>query len=502
MLRSPMSPAPREPEQPPAHIVVLPTELLLMTFDFVYFDGLTACDSSSCTICIGFPGETTHMVWQPTQDLTSPSLFPYSLSSVCSRWRNIMSTVPKFWTRLVFFVDSEPRNVQSYFAYSGDLPISVTVTRKFKNRPDYGPFEGKRAKMVMAALRPHIHRCESLSFDVKYSSSLPSLRHDFVGEAPLLTKLILECKEDDGGPTGLLSTHGYHDQSEKFICSALTELTVDGRNFLEVTKDGAGCGWRENFPGIVRLSIIRLSDHYPDEGLSIHKTLDILRSQRMPNLFYLRMSDVRFASSTMLFGLQAPIYDLAPTVLELEDLQGNVVDYLSRLTTIPNLDSMFLTRCIIDCVHLPDCWSVTLDDINPHPYDPMEHFDYAGAFDASFSTWGGGSLDFVNSSSFSDSFLLMISSPLHGLPGSFGCPNVQEIHIVDCMNFTVGALKNMVAARNEALGDRQADVEDDANAPVIVELNVTGRGPPLSAEDAEWFKVKVALFHWDIIQVQ
>ncbi|EGO04113.1 hypothetical protein SERLA73DRAFT_175881, partial [Serpula lacrymans var. lacrymans S7.3] len=33
--------------------------------------------------------------------LMTPTLFPYAIAAVCTRWREIMSTVPEFWTRVV-----------------------------------------------------------------------------------------------------------------------------------------------------------------------------------------------------------------------------------------------------------------------------------------------------------------------------------------------------------------------------------------------------------------
>jgi len=51
--------------------------------------------------------EGTLTEWNDHDDLTSPSVFPYALASVCKQWCDLMLLVPEFWTRLVIFVDSQ-----------------------------------------------------------------------------------------------------------------------------------------------------------------------------------------------------------------------------------------------------------------------------------------------------------------------------------------------------------------------------------------------------------
>lgn len=469
-------------------ISCLPTELLLVVFKYVYSESLRECESPFCPTCPGRPG-IKHYVWPNAEDLTSEALFPYSLTYVCRKWRAIMSTIPAFWTRLVFFVDREPVTSEPYLEWSRNLPIEVTVKRRVETSAERDVMEGRRVRTVMQLLRPHIGRCETLRFAVIQSSSLPALRSELRGGAPLLTKLILDCKHDDGGPLIDISPTSNGHNITQLVCPVLATLTVDGRNFRDMCED---TGWIQNLSQIIRLTILHfnpaVSREATDTGLSLTKALDVLKRDSMPLLFYLRVSDLHF-DRRIFDSLPNIRYEICPTIVELEDLDVQTVRAFVDLTVLPSVDSLYLTRSPIDeHTVVPDLWSVTLEEI-----------DDAHDLVSPFAPWRGGSLDFVQSSGFNDAFLRMMRTI--DSSGEFGCQNLQELHVVDCVNFTVPALKKMVEVRNRALGDRQATVEANDDPPIIVELNVTGRGPALSPDDAEWFNFKVALFHWDTTQL-
>ena len=69
----------------------------------------------------------------PPVDPKSPTLFPYSLASVCSFWRNVLSSHPEYWTLVVLFVDSNPTSLADaslFLQLSKDYPIDVVITRR------------------------------------------------------------------------------------------------------------------------------------------------------------------------------------------------------------------------------------------------------------------------------------------------------------------------------------------------------------------------------------
>jgi hypothetical protein len=65
--------------------------LLLIIFGLVYHDML-----------LRFPWARRQLL---EEDFTSASLFPYAIASVSALWRDAMSLEPKFWQRVIIFID-------------------------------------------------------------------------------------------------------------------------------------------------------------------------------------------------------------------------------------------------------------------------------------------------------------------------------------------------------------------------------------------------------------
>ena len=82
----------------------LPSELLLIIFRNVFSSRYSTCSSSSCYTC--FRIGPNHDAWGPTQSFnpSDPTLFPFALAAVLPHWRDVLSTVPEYWTRPVFFL--------------------------------------------------------------------------------------------------------------------------------------------------------------------------------------------------------------------------------------------------------------------------------------------------------------------------------------------------------------------------------------------------------------
>ncbi|RDB19452.1 hypothetical protein Hypma_013617 [Hypsizygus marmoreus] len=219
---SSLSCSPDVPDVLPVSINSLPAELLLSIFTDVYMDSRvdgngphghkprtisnlawingpvvnTASDSesemeeteensylwrrkSAATEYIG--------TWKKEHLYDPNTLFPYTLSFVCRRWRALAETVPAFWTRLVIYVDCQPTSlsdIQSQLDVTCDLPLEVTVRRRPDTYSAADPEEYLRCRHVIELLMPHVRRFRMFTFDVISSSSLPSLSDDFHGAAP------------------------------------------------------------------------------------------------------------------------------------------------------------------------------------------------------------------------------------------------------------------------------------------------------------------------------
>ena len=458
-----------------ALIGALPTELLLIIFKLVYmksrvpkdyidlYDMMLPPDSD-------FPYET---IWATDQNLLCPSLFPYALASVCSTWRDVMSTVPVFWTRVVILVDSNPTPllvIKSYLHWSRDLPLHVTVTRQ------PGTFEGEdsdeklRVAAVMELLGPHVHRCHSLQFDVIYCSSLPSIRRDFYGVASGLEKLQLKCRVDDGRSD--LSDPVEH---KAFSCPILTKLVIDCRNFMDTCIIDAHL-----FKNVTSLHILHFSpSESAGEAPSLYRVLETLQNYR--GLSALTLSNIEFDFSPGSYG--ASSFKLFPEEVTFEGLSSEVLGEFFHVTDA-TLEFATIRRCSIDTFYNFSSLHLSLYEIDQD-------------FGEFLSEWDGRYLYLKQCPGFDDNVLArMGEAPLGGY---LGAPNMDNLSISDCLNFSVGALREMVDARCRMAttyedGD---DWNDDPSTPCRMKgLAVNCCGPLISSQDSAWFQANLDYFQW------
>ncbi|KDR80966.1 hypothetical protein GALMADRAFT_264905 [Galerina marginata CBS 339.88] len=136
--------------------------------------------------------------------------YPYNLAAVCKEWREALFLNPAFSVASTFYVDSinptPPHHVISFLEWSKHLMITVEVKRSPEAEAEAANSdrqEGKRTRAIINALKPHVHRCLSITFDVIHGSSLPSLSRDLFDISPHLQELVLRCKSDDGPPARL-----------------------------------------------------------------------------------------------------------------------------------------------------------------------------------------------------------------------------------------------------------------------------------------------------------
>jgi len=126
----------------------LPTELLLIIFKLVYNSvyqrhWVSAYDK-----------------WLE-QDAMSPSLLPYALASVCSLWRYVMVSIPKFWGRVVILIDPPATLLSaavSLFSWSHDRLLDVIITRRTFHTLVNRRHERSQMVAIMNVVGPHIHR--------------------------------------------------------------------------------------------------------------------------------------------------------------------------------------------------------------------------------------------------------------------------------------------------------------------------------------------------------
>lgn len=456
-----------------ASIGDLPTELLEIIFKFVYMKSRVPTDEECYRHLPGYsPDGPYETMWDTHQNLLSPSLFPYALASVCTTWRDVLSTIPVFWTRVVILIDTNPTvlpAIQSYFKWTHNLPLDVAVMRR---SGAFDPDENARVLAVIDLLGPHVHRCRSLQFDVIYSSSLPSLRRDFHGVAPELDKLVLKCRVDDGG--SIPSDTAEHGM---FACPVLQTLVLDGRNFLECMIDA------RPFTSATSIEILHLSPSQ-NESFPLYQMLRTLEKFRKLRSLKVREVEFDFVSGSV----DPASFGLSLSSATFEDLQGSVLTEIFRVTTL-HPEWTTITRCSVDPFD-STIWTfnLTLEDIAADQ-DLREIL----------RGWYGRHLYIYNCPGFDDIVIAEMGQGGHS-SDDFIVRNITELCISDCPNFSVGVLKEMVDERSRiAAAHEHDDTWDEFNPSTVSRiaiLDVNGYGPLISPEDVEWFEANVDFFGW------
>ncbi|KAG1808078.1 hypothetical protein EV424DRAFT_221289 [Suillus variegatus] len=454
------TPAPRN------FIGALPIELLLAIFMHLYRSSRHSTQT----------GET----WRLNDPLSS--LFPYAPAAVCSMWCSVLSCVPEFWTRVVIRVDSQytqSQDIRRYFEWSRNLHLDVIITR---NRDEFEGVDMKEKSKVFKATRElvrHIERCRSIRFNVMYSSSLPSMLHDFHQEtAPHLHTLKLKCKVDDGGSPPRKLVHW------SFDAPGLRHLYLDARNFLDVCVDRNN--WLKRLHKLKSLSVSR-HRQFSAKGIDLYKLLKAV--EESPSLGYLELKDLHFSRLRPWTTVNDISIDLIS--MNLEDLSGEVLsEIIGYVDSAPHTTR--ISRCsITTCHHSLISSSVAFRGLsaNQDLMAPLAH-------------WRGRTLSLIDCACFHDDFLRdMMDGGPHDQ--SFACKGVKELHLVNCTKFSPRLLKAMVRKRRKLARRSIFWISDqetlDWTFPIVAPITLISveGGPALFKKDREWFETNLGSFHWD-----
>ena len=406
-----------------------------------------------------------HSQWYNVNAM-SPTLFPFAISAVCSFWKDVMSLVSNFWTRIVIFVespDTHPSAISSQILWARDLPLDVIVTTAPDGRCDVMAM----ATIMRTYINPHLHRMRGLCFDVKSSSCLPSFPRDFHVPAPKLMRLRLECMDDDGR-----NDEPERSTSMPMECQfpILTTLFIDGRNYYNACSRG-GAGWTDVVGRIESLMVSRYKPR-PGESLSSHAfTLPLMALENLRDLQILHVALSSATQQPWLANVEPPLSLHPLNYLRLCGLANSqaVAEILDLTTTVSEMD---ITRCAtalpMNGFGLGGC--LELDSID-------EKEDLVPLL----CSWEGESLVVKKCLGFNDSILEMMCEQMDG---DFICAtNMDHIDIVDCPNVSVEALKSLV----NTLCRPSAE-------PRLEFIRVYGLVPHFSQEDLLWFETNVEMF--------
>jgi hypothetical protein len=411
-------------------------------------------------------------------------MFPYAIASTCTIWRDVMLSVPRFWRHLVILVDSPATPlsaIASHLSWSRDQPLDITITRRWgSDNPVDGRLERSRIIAIMNILDSHLHLIRELCFDVMFSSSLPSFPYCFRGSAPILKRLELRCKEDDGGHDSGTPIHSSITEHEQFQCPELTSLVIDGRNYYEACNYDAT--WMDDFSSVVNLTISRFKPCRA-EWFSIRELLLPLTAL---NIDTLCVSDVALHRSHEAIPLLA-----RTTCLDFEDMHDFwIMDRIIHGTHVIPANSPF-------CISFTRCTFAGIFNTSRHVGQAGVGGDLILAeMDKDMvpflRVFKANELEVLRCPSFNDIVLDAMGSEENG---SFPCATyIRTLSITNCLNFSVAALRRLVESRLHLPPEN-----NDQWNPTTTRLDglfLEGNIPLISEADSAWFVANVPTFRY------
>ncbi|KDR69177.1 hypothetical protein GALMADRAFT_923601 [Galerina marginata CBS 339.88] len=415
-------------------------------------------------------------------DSRSPTLFPFNVGWVCKQWLNILIERPECWKQVVFDVANDPALLLNAFLWSKDLDsLEVVVfTSSSDDGRVYRKVEKHRAFTIAQALRPHIHRCKSIIFDLTFSTSLPHANIFFCKDLPDLEELTLECHIDNveitrnSWETTVTAPTQF---GTKF--TNLKKLSLTGFLFMYLALHLESAQWldRFRFPSSAKFHISRFTflekGHYTLQKFAFY-ILNILRPLPYGDIFFRDLS----LSYQYMAPSSVPNPDDFPRIFSNFYFQSVSKEFISHLFSITNLRPASLTfkDCQIPTIKPVKTNYLTLDRI----IDGENGSSLLHILEA-WTAGAGRKLKISSCPSFNDYHLGRMRP---GDPsGRFLAHWIHYLYIHDCPNFTARVLREVVKARND-----QPSINDFYRIEQAVrELCVTGKGPTLIKEDKDWF---------------
>ncbi|KAH7885335.1 hypothetical protein F5I97DRAFT_1884592 [Phlebopus sp. FC_14] len=470
-------------KQPPsrkAKTNSLPTEVLLIIFQQVY---LVDQDLRNLD-----PTETfSSSHWHQRSRRLSPTadLFPYALASVSPIWRDVMSMAPHFWTRLVVTLDAHDNALTGlplHLLWSQDLPIDVHFTPV--QNPAAHDRERSCVEMAMNALAPHLHRCRKLEILVSHSSSLPpTIRDALRGDTPNLETLVIESDAYDGCRMPSCNSGAMH----RWYLHApqLKTVSLDGESISLFARH-----WQPSRSFISRnLDRLTLSNY----DAPVHQTPSMTVSDLIHALLGTRIRHLTLRHLYFNLTPRSPTaYNSrwAPLTLELEDMQEEVI---ARIHSKINgfVESLTISNCPISSIVRFKGRVLKLVQVTGKAESAIQALTY----------WTGGELFLIRCSWADDTFIDALADE-HAADMGFMCSSLTHLHVRDCPNVSIRALRKMVEKRWEAAATEASwngvwhiDVGDSTTIRPVLSLDIVG-GPCPSERDNAWFKSKLADFSW------
>ncbi|KIJ63780.1 hypothetical protein HYDPIDRAFT_112737 [Hydnomerulius pinastri MD-312] len=460
---------PQQHSTPVSPAVNLPTELLLAIFRLVYNQQRTSRYSFH-------HDKPPKVIWKHEEPLL-PTLFPFALAAVCCRWCDVLAGVPEYWTRMVVLVDENPTDtitITSCLQWSGDLPLSVTITRANLDPSQHDEGELQRSRIVYDLHRPHLARIESLTVSVLHSSALPDIFTDLDGPAGQIETLkLVNVVDDDFTVTKRTSPKS----KGPLDAPLLDALTIRGHCFRDKLLGNSLQTSR-----LINLTSISIAGYRPPDGSTegLHLWMTLQTLGQLPRLDDLTLADIRFDANRRRYT-GPPISLPRLHTVAFEKLASVDLKDIHSIIEGIHLSSTIITDCTVE----------TFTNINSTDYltfERMSRQDLTLVLDS----WFGYVLTLRGSTCVDNQFFREMARDLASAPGGtsyFAAPNLKEVVITNCDRFSLPALRHWIQQRRRS--NAVSSIRD---------VHVSGRGPAITEEYAEWFRENLEMFTWNTVQ--
>lgn len=386
----------------------------------------------------------------------SLSQFPYNVAAASRLWKSVLMKMPECWTRVIIDVSTDPSKFLDIFQWSKDLPkLEVTIFNSHQPDPEdasYSLLERERVANVVDALRPHVPRCEHITIDVAFMTSLPSPVLFLLEDAPYLKELVLECRIDNAGlPEEYSRTCdlGVYDKVHtRASLPKLKLLSLTGFWFMFVTSHPHTQRWSRK--------IFRAGSKHIDLTVSQFQ-FQTVGKYTLQN-FVVRLDEVKPDPITLRdFSLNhdGPVIDRSLPQLDLDVFSStesikfeNVSpDVLRPFFLLVDVSPTSLT--ISNCVFPPDgLFTQAAELILQHIGHPNSANSFAKDSDTTnlskfLRAWSGYSLRVDTCPAFDDAAFSAL------LDHFLETPTVKYIYMSDCDSFTVRGVRRFLRGRND-----------------------------------------------------
>ena len=437
--------------------------------------------------------------WSPYGRSKPDLTFTESLASVCPVWREAMSLIPSFWTRLVIWVGRQATplaQVRQYLAWSRDLPLDIYVLQR-PNESDSDESDNElkarvkaRVDAVFGLLGAHMKRWRVLRMEVVHSSNIPRPRIDLVGQANILETLELIFDVDNS----VADTSAGPPTFAQLDTPKLEGLIIGGSHFRELF---VASHHRSPMPPLLRdAGIFNYGSQHPP--FHIYDLLSCLARGNLRVLKDVALDNLQLDCSRL--PRAGPVVPHASGYgwyanVHFTDVPNNVIAEYNSLLGYPYADRIEYTRCLpmARCMPLADCHEIVLNDIDDpqtivNLLVPRCDTDENSTQIAYFYDCDG---------LLREVFFVLSLPFLASDTDEWLCPCLDSLTIVSCTNFTSSELRRFVEARSRAHAASGSIENGEGGFVVSPIFELTVRNCcELAEEDEQWFEENVTKFSW------